>query len=172
MVPGRILIHDPRHGAEHGWTAVLRVEDYPRSEMLPAVVSSYCPRYGWLNFTRHEAVTRHDAEAGPSSAAPASRLGTASSSRAPSPMDTSPARSLAPAGTVAARRGEPPFYTDSTATGRATPIDSIAPPPPPSAPAVEPRIIPTGHCHVPNGHGDHPNGTAGDGYLPSDEEED
>ncbi|CAN6340467.1 unnamed protein product [Urochloa humidicola] len=124
--------------------------------MLPAVVSSYYPLYGWMNFTRNEA--------GPSSAAPATRFRTASPSRAPSPMATSPARSPAPVGTMAARRGQPPFYTDSTAAGRATPIASVAPPSSTPAPAAAPRAIP-------NGVGGHPNGEVGDGYLPSDEEE-
>ncbi|CAN6201051.1 unnamed protein product [Urochloa humidicola] len=133
--------------------------------MLPAVVSSYCPEYGWMNLTRHEAV------AGPSSAAPASRLGAASPSSTPSPMAISPAHSPAPAGTAAARRGAPPLYTDSTAAGRAAPVDPIAPPPPPPAPAAAPHIIPTGHRHVPNGIGGHPNGAASDGPFSSDEGE-
>ncbi|CAN6307269.1 unnamed protein product [Urochloa humidicola] len=131
--------------------------------MLPAVVSSYYPPYGWMNFTRHEA--------GPSSAAPATRLRTASASRTPSPMATSPARSPPPVGTMAARRGLPPFYTDSTAAGRAAPVALVAPPSSPPAPAAAPRIITTGHRHVPNGVGGHPNGEVGDGCLPSDEEE-
>ncbi|CAN6340440.1 unnamed protein product [Urochloa humidicola] len=133
--------------------------------MLPAVVSSYYPPYGWLNFTRHEA------EAGPSSAAPASRLRAATPTRTPSPMAISPARSPAPVGTMAARRGQPPYYTDSTAAGRAAPVAPVAPPSPPPAPTAAPRTIPTGHHHVPNGIGGHPNEEAGDGYLPSDEGE-
>ncbi|CAN6222767.1 unnamed protein product [Urochloa humidicola] len=156
MVPGRILIHEPRYCVEHGWTAVLRVEDFPRSELLLAVVSSYYPPYGWLNFTRHEAVV------GPSSAAPATRLRTDGHLAGPSPS---------PVGTMAARRGQPPFYTDSTAAGRAAPVTTVAPSSPPPAPAAAPRTIPTGHRHVPNGVGEHPNEVAGDGYLPSDEEE-
>ncbi|CAO2204100.1 unnamed protein product [Urochloa humidicola] len=133
--------------------------------MLPAVVSTYCPQYGWMNLTRHEAV------AGPSSAAPASRLGPASPLHAPSPIVISPPRSPAPAGTVAARRGAPPFYTDSTAAGRAAPIAPIAPPPPPPAPPAAPRLISTGHRHLPNGVGGHPNGMAGDGSFSPDEGE-
>ncbi|CAN6332500.1 unnamed protein product [Urochloa humidicola] len=131
--------------------------------MLPAVVSSYYPPHGWMNFTRHEA--------GPSSAAPVTRLRTASPSRTPSPMATSLARSPAPVGTMAARRGQPPFYTDSTAAGRAAPVASVAPPSSTPALATAPHTIPTGHRHVPNGVGGHPNGEVGDGYLPSDEEE-
>ncbi|CAN6313510.1 unnamed protein product [Urochloa humidicola] len=170
MVPGRILIHDPRHCAEHGWTAVLRVEDYPRSEMLPAVVSSYYPQYGWMNFTRDEA------RAGPSSAAPATRLGTAPASRTPSPMAISPTRSPSPVGTMAARRNRPPFYSTTTAASSdAAPLAPTnadpAPPPPPPAPATAPRTIPTGHRHVPNGIGGHPNGAAAGGSLSSDEGE-
>ncbi|CAO2204238.1 unnamed protein product [Urochloa humidicola] len=170
MVPGRILIHDPRHCAEHGWTAVLRVEDYPRSEMLPAVVSSYYPQYGWMNFTRDEA------RAGPSSAAPATRLGTAPALRTPSPMAISPARSPSPVGTMAARRNRPPFYSTTTAASSdAAPLAPTnadpAPPSSPPAPAATPRTIPTRHRHVPNGLGGHPNGAAGDGSLSSDEGE-
>ncbi|CAN6362365.1 unnamed protein product [Urochloa humidicola] len=123
--------------------------------MLPAVVSSYSPQYGWMNFTRDEA--------GTSSAAPPSRNVPASPLHAPSPMVISPPRSPAPAGTVAARRGAPPFYTDSMAAGRAAPIDPIAPPPLPPAPATTPRTISTGHRHVPNGIGGHPNGDASEG---------
>ncbi|CAN6326602.1 unnamed protein product [Urochloa humidicola] len=152
MVPGRILIHEPRYCVEHGWTAVLRVEAFPRAEMLPAVVS----------------FTRHDAEAGPSSAAPASRLRAATPTRTPSPMAISLVRSPAPVGTMAARRGQPPYYTDSTAAGRAAPI---APPSQPLAPAAAPRTIPTGHHHVPNGIAGHPDGEADDGYLSSGEGE-
>ncbi|CAO2041729.1 unnamed protein product [Urochloa humidicola] len=133
--------------------------------MLPAVVSSYYPPYGWLNFTCHEA------EAGPSSVAPASRLRAATPTRTPSPMAISPARSATPVGTMAARRGQPPYYTDSTAAGRAAPVTPVAPPSPPPAPVAVPRTIPTGHHHIPNGIGGHPNGEAGDGYLPSDEGE-
>ncbi|CAN6351038.1 unnamed protein product [Urochloa humidicola] len=129
--------------------------------MLPAVVSSYSPQYGWMNFTQHEA--------GTSSAAPPPRDVPASPLRAPSPMAISPARSPAPAGTAAARRGAPPFYTDSTAAGRAAPVGPIAPPPP--APAATPHTIPTGHRHVPNGIGGHPNGVAGGGSISSDEGE-
>ncbi|CAO2198388.1 unnamed protein product, partial [Urochloa humidicola] len=114
MVPGRILIHDPRHCTVHGWTAVLRIEDYPRSEMLPAIVSSYSTQYGWMNFNRDEA--------GPSSA---------SSSRMPAPMAAPPARFPTPPPTMAARRGAPPFYNSNTAA--AGPSDSIAPPSPPPA---------------------------------------
>ncbi|CAN6329001.1 unnamed protein product [Urochloa humidicola] len=165
MVPDRILIHEPRYCVEHGWTAVLRVEDFPRSKTLPAVVSSYYPPYVWLNFTRHEA------EAGPSSAAPASRLRAATPTRTPSPMAISPARSPTPVGTMATRRGQPPFYTDSMAAGRTAPISSSAPPSPPPAPDAAPRIMSIGHHQVPNGIEGHPNGDAGNGYLPSDEEE-
>ncbi|CAO2199809.1 unnamed protein product [Urochloa humidicola] len=131
--------------------------------MLPAVVSSYYPSYGWINFTRHEA--------GPSSAAPAQRLRAATPTHTPSPMAISPTRSPAPVGTMAVRRGQPPFYTDSTTAGRAAPIAPVAPPFSPPASAAAPRTIPTGHRHVPNGVGGHPNGEAGDGYLPSDEGE-
>ncbi|CAN6233487.1 unnamed protein product [Urochloa humidicola] len=133
--------------------------------MLPAVVSSYYPPYGWLNFTRNEA------EAGPSSAAPASRLRAATPTRTPSPMAISPARSPAPAGTMAARRGQPPFYTDSTAAGKVAPVDLVAPPHPSPAPVTAPRTISTGHRHIPNGIGGHPNGDAGDGHLSSGEGE-
>ncbi|CAO2047596.1 unnamed protein product [Urochloa humidicola] len=131
--------------------------------MLPAVVSSYYPPYGWMNFTRHEA--------GPSSAAPAQRLRAATPTRTPSPMAISPARSSAPVGTMAAHRRQTPFYTDSTAAGRAAPVAHVAPPSSPPAPAAAPRTIPTGHRHVPNGVGGHLNGEAGDGYLTSDEGE-
>ncbi|CAN6322969.1 unnamed protein product [Urochloa humidicola] len=166
MVPGRILIHDPRHCAEHGWTAILRIEDFPRSEMLPVVVSSYSDEYGWMNFTRDEA------RAGPSSAAPATRLGTASTSRTPSPMAISPVRPDPPVGTMAARRNRPPFYSSTTAALRdAAPLASTNSDPAPSqlAPATAPRIIPTGHRHVPNGIGGHPNGENGGGSSSSDE---
>ncbi|CAO2145967.1 unnamed protein product [Urochloa humidicola] len=125
--------------------------------MLPAVVSSYYPPYEWLNFPRHEA------EAGPSSAAPASRLRATTPIRTSSPMAILPARSPAPVGMMAARRGQPSFYTDSTAAGRAAPVGPAAPPSPPPAPAAAPRTIPTGHHHVPNGIGGHPNGEADDG---------
>ncbi|CAN6275106.1 unnamed protein product [Urochloa humidicola] len=170
VVPGRILIHDPRHCVERGWTAVLRVEDYPWSEMLPAVVSSYYPQYGWMNFTRDEA------RAGPSSAAPATRLGTALASRTPSPMAISPARFASPVGTMAARRNRPPFYSTTTAASSdaaalAPTNADPAPPPSPPAPTAAPCTISTGHRHVPNGIGGHPNRAASGGCLSSDEGE-
>ncbi|CAN6305042.1 unnamed protein product [Urochloa humidicola] len=139
----------------HGWTAVLRIEDYPRSEMLPAIVSSYSTQYGWMNFNRNEA--------GPSYAASASLVGAASSSRMPAPMAAPPARFPTPPPTRAARRGAPPFYNSNTA--EVGPSDTIASPsPPPPEPA-------TGHHPIPNGNGGPPNGIAGDGYLPSSDEE-
>ncbi|CAN6201191.1 unnamed protein product [Urochloa humidicola] len=115
-----------------------------------AVAPSFNPGSGWTNFTRH------DAEAGSSSAAPT------------------------PPATAAARRGARPFYTDSTAAGRATPVATMAPPPapvasvappsPPPAPTHLPRIIPTGHRQVPNGLGPDPAGAEEEGYLPSSDE--
>ncbi|CAN6181962.1 unnamed protein product [Urochloa humidicola] len=135
--------------------------------MLPAIVSSYSTQYGWMNFNRDEA--------GPSSVAPASLVGAASSSRMPAPMAAPPARFPTPPPTRAARRGAPPFYNCNTAaTG---PSDSIAPPSPPPAPATiaspspPPPAPATGHHPIPNGNGGPPNRTAGNGYLPSSDEE-
>ncbi|CAN6338450.1 unnamed protein product [Urochloa humidicola] len=169
MVPGRILINEPRHCPVHGWTAVLRIEDYPRSEMLPAVVSSYCPQYGWMNLTRDDAEPSSVAAARTSG--PAATPRASSPPRAPSPMAISPPRSPARAATAAARWGAPPLYPDSTAAGRAVPVAPNAHPPPSSAPVTEPRIISTGHRHLPNGVGGHPNGEADGGYLPSSDED-
>ncbi|CAN6337054.1 unnamed protein product [Urochloa humidicola] len=116
---------------------------------MQAVAPSFHSGSGWMNFTHH------DAEAGSSSAAPT------------------------PPATAAARRGARPLYIDSTAAGRAAPVNPVAPPPapanpeappsPPSAPAPLPRIIPTGHRQVPNGLGP-PAGADDEGDLPSSDE--
>ncbi|CAN6307421.1 unnamed protein product [Urochloa humidicola] len=121
--------------------------------MLPAIVSSYSTQYCWMNFNRNEA--------GPSSAAPASLEGAASSSRMPAPMAAPPVRFPAPPPTRAARRGAPPYYTSNTVV--AGPSATIAPPSP-SPPAPD-------HHSIPNGNGELPNGIAGNGHLPSSDEE-
>ncbi|CAO2209687.1 unnamed protein product [Urochloa humidicola] len=116
--------------------------------MLPAVVSSYCPQYGWMNLTRHEAV------AGPSSAAPASRLGAAPPSSTPSTMVISPVCSNSPVGTMAARRNQPPFYSTTTAApSDAAPLapTNTNPAPPPPVPTIAPRTIPLGTAMSPTG---------------------
>ncbi|CAN6282131.1 unnamed protein product [Urochloa humidicola] len=128
--------------------------------MLPAIVSSYSTQYGWMNFNRDKA--------GPSSVAPASLVGAASSSHMPARFPTPPP-------TMAARRGAPPFYNSNTAA--AGPSDSIAPPSPPPAtatiasPSPPPPAPATGHHPIPNGNGGPPNRIAGNGYLPSSDEE-
>ncbi|RLM80212.1 hypothetical protein C2845_PM12G09060 [Panicum miliaceum] len=145
--PKRILVESPRHCKSHGWTARVRLQPDGLPQEVPDIVTSYCPRHGWMNYARHDtgsSSTKH----GFAMASPRRAI-----SPSPSP-DYMPATSLytpTPAeppefllrGTIATRRGTPPFYmatgsSNSMAAaappGFAEPEPVLAPPSPPPAP--------------------------------------
>ncbi|PVH34753.1 hypothetical protein PAHAL_7G023300 [Panicum hallii] len=144
---GCILVRCPRHYPSHGWTARVRIKH--GGSPAPLEVTTYCSIHEWMSYF-------HD-EGGPSVAAPHA-YGITSPRRPPSPT----AAGLEPQGTMASRRGVPPYYNNVTSSGAAALVvyskpELAHPPPPPTPTPTRPnmtaaansrpglhRVIPTG----------------------------
>ncbi|CAN6371865.1 unnamed protein product [Urochloa humidicola] len=173
LAPNRIRVTSPRHCNTHGCTVIPRVV---LEEEGANVVAAYCcARHGWRNF-----LTWEDSPCCYSSPTPSPPR---SPPRAPATPPNSPVPPNTPTpveapsefliqGTIAARRGAPPFYlsaggSSSTSVaappGFAHPEPAFAPPSPTptraaglygrttaaaaanARPGLKRRIIPTGH---------------------------
>ncbi|CAN6300559.1 unnamed protein product [Urochloa humidicola] len=143
IAPDRILVASPRYCATHGWTARVRLEQGGRPQIMPGRMMMYHQVLGWITYTHidvnfdgspHQFILESPEHSPVASPVYSPQYTPASPTPAVEPRMPEPLLR----GTIAARRGAPPFYID---VGGSSSSDDVvmSPLPAPEIPPLPPQ---------------------------------